>query len=101
MATRRIRMPEAKRIYTESGGKFFTKEFMNYWGTKIESDLYSNNCFITSEYDFSGEHRFFNVRQFSNDYKRTRTVSKFNTLTTKQQAVDLVHNPNKWVDSSF
>lgn len=101
MKARQITLSEARSIYTRSGGKFFTKESMNFWGTKIVSGLYKNRCFITSEYDYSGEHRFFNVRQFSEDFRKTRTVSKFNELTTKQQAIDLVHNPSKWENSSF
>ena len=101
MKARQITLSEARSIYTRSGGKFFTKETMNYWGTKIVSGLYKNRCFITSEYDYSGEHRYFNVRQFSENYKRTRTVSEFNKLTTKQQAIDVVHNPDKWVHSEF
>lgn len=101
MKTKRITMSEARKIYVEADGKFFTKETMNYWGTKIVSGLYSNRCFITSEYDYTGEHRFFNVRQFSEDYTKIRTVSEFNKLTTKQQAIDLAHNPNKWVNSAF
>lgn len=98
---KRITMAEARKIHTKAGGKFFTRESMNYWGTRIVTGLYSNRCFITSEYDYSGEHRFFNVRQFSEDYTRIRTVSPFNKLDTKQKAVNLAHNPHGWVDSAF
>lgn len=101
MAKRRVTMAEARKIYTQAGGNFFHKETVNFWGTKIVSGLYANRCFITSEYDFSGEYHFFNVRQYSEDYKSIRTVSEFNKLTTKQQAVDFVHNPNRWVNSHF
>lgn len=101
MKTKRITMSEARKIYVEAGGKFFTRGSMNYWGTKIVTGLYVNRCFITSEYDFIGEHRFFNIRQFSEDYTKIRTVSPFNKLTTKQQAIDLAHNPNGWVNSAF
>ena len=94
-------LAEAKKIYENNGGKFFTKDTMEFWGTKVESGLYSNRCFITSDNDFSGEHRYYNVRQFSEDYTKTRTVSEFNKLTTKEQAVALVHNPDDWVDSAF
>lgn len=91
----------ARKIYEKSGGKFFTKDTMNFWGTKIVSDLLDNRCFITSDFDFSGEHRFYNVRQFSEDFKRTRTVSEFNKLTSKKEALELAKNPKKWADSSF
>ena len=101
MGTNRITLAQARKIHTDAGGYFFSKGSMNFWGTKIMSRLYANRCFITSEYDFSGEHRYFNVRQFSEDFKKIRTVSEFNKLTNKQQAINLAHNPNKWVKSSF
>ena len=96
-----MRLAEAKKIYIKAGGKFFTKGTMNFWGSQIASDLYSNRCFITSEFDFTGDNRFYNVRQFSEDYTKIRTVSPFNQLTTKQQAIDLVHNSSKWVKSVY
>lgn len=96
-----ITLSKARKIYEGSGGNFFTKQTMNYWGTRIASGLYANRCFITSEYDYTGEYRFFNVRQFSEDYTKIRTVSEFNKLTTKQQAVSIVHHPEKWIKSSF
>lgn len=101
MRTKRMTISDARKIYTDAGGQFFTKKSMNFWGTRIVSGLYSNRCFITTEFDYSGEHRYFNIRQFSEDYTKIRTVSPFNQITTKQMAVDLVHNPHGWVDSSF
>ena len=30
-------LAEAKKIYESNGGKFFTKDTMEFWGTKVES----------------------------------------------------------------
>ena len=94
-------LAKARKVHEQAGGKFFTKSSMEYWGSKIESELFDNNCFITSEYDYTGEYKFYNVRQFSPDFKKIRTVSEFNKLTTKGAAVNLIRDPNRWVNSSF
>lgn len=70
-------LAEAKKIYKTGKGHFFDKDTMKFWGSRIESELYPNRCFITSEDDFSGEERLFTVRQFSEDYKRIDTVGEF------------------------
>ena len=78
---------DVKRANKEKGYHFFDKETMKYWGCKIESTLYKNMCFITSELDFSGEHRYYNVRQFDPETCHINTIGEFNCCTSKEQAV--------------
>ena len=39
-------LSEAKAIYKTGGGHFFDRETFKYWGTRIESALYKNRCFV-------------------------------------------------------
>lgn len=52
-----ITLSEAKAIYKTGGGHFFDRETFKYWGSRIESALYKNRCFVTSENNFDGSRR--------------------------------------------
>ena len=49
-----ITLAEAKAIYRTGKGHFFDRETLKYWGSRIESALYKNRCFVTSENNFDG-----------------------------------------------
>lgn len=55
-------LSEAKAIYKTGGGHFFDRETFKYWGSRIESALYKNRCFVTSENNFDGSRRAYTVR---------------------------------------
>lgn len=78
---------DVKRVNKEKGYHFFDKETMKFWGCKIESPLYKNMCFVTSELDFSGERRYYNVRQFNPETCHINTIGQFNLYTKKEQAI--------------
>lgn len=61
-------LSEAKAIYKTGGGHFFDRETFKYWGSRIESALYKNRCFVTSENNFDGSRRAYTVRRFSPDF---------------------------------
>ena len=50
-------LSEAKAIYRTGKGHFFDRETFKYWGSRIESALYKNRCFVTSENNFDGSRR--------------------------------------------
>ena len=56
-------LSEAKAIYKTGGGHFFDRETFKYWGSRIESALYKNRCFVTSENNFDGSRRAYTVRR--------------------------------------
>lgn len=41
-----ITLAEAKAIYRTGKGHFFDRETFKYWGSRIESALYKNRCFL-------------------------------------------------------
>ena len=81
---------KARKLYIQQGGKFFTDKVINYSGTEIVTPLYENNCFITSEYDMTGRIKFYNVRQFSKDYKHIHTIGNYNHNTSFKEAKNLL-----------
>lgn len=84
-------LKEAIEIYRETGNHFFDKETMEFFGSRIESELYENRCFITSEDNFDRSKRYYNVRQFSEDFKNVESLGDFNVMKTKAEAEDFIN----------
>ena len=78
-----ITLAEAKAIYRTGKGHFFDRETFKYWGSRIESALYKNRCFVTSENNFDGSRRAYTVRRFSPDFLHVETVGEFQEHATK------------------
>lgn len=73
-----ITFSEARAIYErQKNANFFSRDTMRYWGCRIESGLYKNRCFITSENNFDGSKRGYTIRRFSEDFKRVETIGEF------------------------
>ena len=75
-------LSEAKAIYRTGKGHFFDRETFKYWGSRIESALYKNRCFVTSENNFDGSRRAYTVRRFSPDFLHVETVGEFQEHAT-------------------
>ena len=43
-------MADVKQANKDAGYYFFSRDTMRFFGTRIESTLYKNNTFITSDY---------------------------------------------------
>jgi len=71
---------DAREKYNSYGGHFFDRETMRFWKSRIESTLYKNRCFITSELNFDGSQRLYTVRRFSKDFKEVDTIGEFNCI---------------------
>ena len=81
------KIEKAIEIYKLSGGHFFDKDTLEYWGSVIESDLYEGNYFITSEYDFY-YNRKYSIRKFVKEFTKIETIGNFLGFITKQDAVN-------------
>jgi hypothetical protein len=55
---------ELKQANKDAGMYFFSKDTMNFFASRIESSLYKNQCFITSE------------KKCFNDYTRVYSVRR-------------------------
>lgn len=82
-----MNLQQARRIYAQTGHHFFDADTMRFFGSKIETDLFENRCFVTSEDNFNQTERWYNVRQFGKDYKSVNTVGEFNSHATLEDAV--------------
>lgn len=80
-------LADARAIYS---GHFFDRDTMKYWGSRIESDLYKNRCFVTSERNYDGTERYFNVRRFSEDFKNIVDITDFNTIRSIEEARQII-----------
>ena len=69
-----------------TGSHFFDKETVKFWSSILETGMYKNGNFVTSELDFSGTNRLYTVRHF--DGKRVYTVGEFQGYTEKYKAVE-------------
>ena len=82
-----MNLQQAKRIYARTGHHFFDADTMRFWGSKIETDLFENRCFVTSEDNFDQSGRFYNVRRFGKDFRTIDTIGEFNSHITLEDAV--------------
>lgn len=77
---------DIKKINAEKGFFFFSKKNMRLFKSKIESGLYKNNCFITSECNFDGTKRFYTVRKFNPESGSIETIGEFQQFKTIDSA---------------
>lgn len=58
-------MADVKQANKDAGYYFFSRDTMQFFGTRIVSALYKNNTFITSDYTgFERNNRAYSVRVF-------------------------------------
>ena len=82
-----------------AGQHFFDADTMRFFGSRVESSLYKNNTFITSEYTgFERTSRAYTVRVFDEATGSVDTAdfpngeSTFNAFRTKEAAQDFCKN---------
>ena len=79
-----MKISEVKAIVKSNGGHFFDKNAMKFFGTKIETSVFKNGCFVTSEDDFCEINRLYTVRRFNG--KSIDTIGDFQQYKTKESA---------------
>ncbi len=79
-----MKISEVKAIVKSNGSHFFDKDTMKYWGTRIETSVFKNGCFVTSENDFWETKRLYTVRRFNG--KSIVTIGDFQQYKTKEAA---------------
>lgn len=84
---------DVKQANKDAGYYFFSRDTMRFFGTRIESALYKNNTFITSDYTgFERNNRAYSVREFHsetgivNTAKFSNGQSTFNKFSTIESA---------------
>jgi hypothetical protein len=90
---------DVRRINAENGYYFFEKDTMRFFGTRIVSELYKNNTFITSDYTgFERDKRAYSVRVFDpktgsvDTAKFPNGVSTFNKFVSIHDAREFARN---------
>lgn len=69
------------------GNHFFDKETMRFWVSEIESDLFQNNTFVTSEDNFDRSKRLYTVRKYNPETGDISTIGKFQQFETIDEAI--------------
>lgn len=88
-----LTVSDVKRINREAGQFFFSPESMKFFESRIETKglLIKNRFFITSEQFISSTGqkapRKFTVRELNRETGGITTVSKFNEISTKKEAI--------------
>ena len=75
---------EVKATVIANGGHFFDRDTMKYWGTRIETGVFKNGCFVTSEDNLDRTERLYTIRRFTGEL--IYTVGKFQQYETKEAA---------------
>ena len=92
-------MADVKQVNKDAGYYFFSRDTMQFFGTRIVSALYKNNTFITSDYtDFERNNRAYSVRVFHPETGIVDTAkfpdgkSTFNKFSTLESAREFARN---------
>ena len=92
-------MADVKQANKDAGYYFFSRDTMQFFGTRIVSALYKNNTFITSDYTaFERNNRAYSVRVFHPETGIVDTAkfpdgkSTFNKFSTIESAREFARN---------
>jgi len=83
--TPKLTIADVKRINAEKGQYYFTSDTMRFFKSRIESELYNNKYFITSEQSPEMERKY-SIRKFDKDTGSISTVGEFQAYNSKQSA---------------
>lgn len=82
-------LSEVKAANKKIGNYWFSKGAMSFFNSKVESTLYKNQCFITSEQYNSESERRYSVRVALSDGS-IDTISEFQEFRTKDAAREFI-----------
>ena len=86
-------LAEVKQKNNEAGFYFFEPETMRFFGSRVESSLYKNNTFVTSEYSgFDRKTRAYTVRLFNEKTCNIDDVGGFGAYRTLAAAKEAAQN---------
>lgn len=89
-------MSEVKYRLKFGGNHFFDKATMRFFGSQVESSLYKNNTFITSEYTgFEETTRAYTVRYYNYQKNTVENASEFGEFSTLNSAKEFARNYKK------
>ncbi len=84
---------DIKQKLRAGGNHFFDRDTMRWFGSRVESSLYKNNTFITSEYTgFERTKRAYTVRYYDEAKNTVVDVSGFGAFPTKDAAREFAKN---------
>jgi hypothetical protein len=84
---------DIKQKLHAGGNHFFDRDTMRWFGSRVESSLYKNNTFITSEYTgFERTKRAYTVRYYDEAKNTVVDVSGFGAFSTKDAAREFAKN---------
>lgn len=69
------------------GNYFFSKETMEFWNSKVESELYDYDLFVTSEDNYNRTETLYSVRHYDWSRHEVRTIA-FQKFKTKEEAIE-------------
>lgn len=81
------RMKLAIRDCNAHGSYFFSKATMEFWGSKIESGLFKNDTFVTSEDNYNRTERLYTARFYDWKNHSVKTIGGFQQFDNKENAI--------------
>ena len=84
---------EAKDIHDvvknsiEAGWYFFDSDTMEFWNTTIETELFDNLCFVTSEDNFDRSKILYSVRRYNPEDASVDTIT-FQQHSILEEAIE-------------
>ena len=87
-----MKMNDVIRHNKKVGQHFFDKETMKYWGSRVETELFPNNTFVTSEDTYDRNGRLYTVRMYDPNTGRIKTLNSFQEFDNLRDAENFAKN---------
>ncbi len=87
-----MKMQDVINEVTKAGNKWFNEETMKFWDSHIESELFDNLTFVSSELTHDGKERRYTIRRYVPDCKDIETVGEFLQYDAVEDAVAVAKN---------
>lgn len=80
------------KINKKHGYNFFDKKTMEFWNSKIETEVFENNTFVTSENNYDRTKILYTARLFNPISGRIKTIGEFQQFETLEEAIEFAKN---------
>lgn len=86
----KLTMADVKRNNHKAGRYYFSPDTMRFFNSKVESKLFKNKYFITSEKFKEDYPRLFTIREYNPKTHIISTVGTFQEFTTLDEAIEAI-----------
>ena len=87
---KKLTMEQVKENNKKAGRYYFSPDTMRFFKSRIESELFKQKYFITSEQHGDWSPRLFSIREYDPKTHKISTVGDFQRYKSKEKAIQII-----------